>query len=106
MRRTHLRRHENILKRLLVHVSGLNLGLLMRTRFGVGTPRGLQGRADLLTRLVELLQRLWAVIVARCARRDRRGIALGLRLALRRGGRESAAGGAAPVAIAAFTTGC
>ena len=106
MRRTHLRRHENILKRLLVHVSGLNLGLLMRTRFGVGTPRGLQGRADLLTRLVELLQRLWAVIVARCARRHRRGIALGLRLALRRGGRESAAGGTAPVAIAAFTTGC
>ena len=40
MRRTHLRLHENILKRLLVHVSGLNLGLLMRTRFGVGTPRG------------------------------------------------------------------
>ena len=106
MRRTHLRRHENILKRLLVHVSGLNLGLLMRTRFGVGTPRGLQGRADLLTRSVELLQRLWAVIVARCARRHRRRIALGLRLALRRGGRESAAGGTAPVAIAAFTTGC
>jgi hypothetical protein len=44
MRRMHLRRHENILKRLLVHVSGLNLGLLMRKRFGVGTPCGLQGR--------------------------------------------------------------
>jgi hypothetical protein len=44
MRRTSLRRHANILKRLLVHVSGLNRGLLMRTRFGVGTPRGLQGR--------------------------------------------------------------
>ena len=44
MRRTHLRGHANILKRLLVHVGGFNLGLLMRTLVGVGTPRGLQGR--------------------------------------------------------------
>ena len=36
MRRTHLRGHENILKRLLVHVGGFNLGLFMRTLFGVG----------------------------------------------------------------------
>jgi transposase len=43
MRRTHLRTHARILKRLLVHVAGCNLGLLMRTLFGVGTPRGLQG---------------------------------------------------------------
>jgi len=44
MRRIHLRGHPNILKRLLVHVAALNLGLLMRTVCGVGTPRGLQGR--------------------------------------------------------------
>ena len=44
MRRTHLRGHANILKRLFVHVGGFNLGLLMRTLIGVGTPRGLQGR--------------------------------------------------------------
>jgi transposase len=44
MRRTHLRGHRNILKRLLLHVSGYNLGLLIRTMFGIGTPRGLQGR--------------------------------------------------------------
>jgi hypothetical protein len=44
MRRTHLRGHGNILKRLYVHVGGFNLGLLMRTLVGVGTPRGLQGR--------------------------------------------------------------
>jgi transposase len=43
MRRTHLRGHANILKRLLLHVSGFNLGLLMRTLFGIGTPRSLQG---------------------------------------------------------------
>ena len=35
----------NILKRLLVHVCGFNLGLLMRQLTGVGTPRSLQGRA-------------------------------------------------------------
>ncbi len=41
MRRTHLRGHENILKRLLVHVAGSNLGLLMRSRYRYGTPKGL-----------------------------------------------------------------
>ena len=41
---THLRGHDNILKRLLVHTGGFNLGLLMRALVGVGTPRGLQGR--------------------------------------------------------------
>ena len=44
MRRTHLRGHSNILKRILIHVSGFNLGLIMRQLIGVGTPRGLQGR--------------------------------------------------------------
>lgn len=43
MRRTHLRKHNNILKRLLIHVAGANLGLLLRNQYGVGTPRGLQG---------------------------------------------------------------
>jgi transposase len=40
MRRTHLRGHENILKRLLIHASGFNFGLLLRGIFGVGTARG------------------------------------------------------------------
>jgi transposase len=44
MRRVHLRGHTNILKRLLIHTGGFNLGLLMRQLMGVGTPRGLQGR--------------------------------------------------------------
>jgi transposase len=43
MRRVHLRGHTNILKRLLIHVGALNLGLLMRAVCGIGTPRGLQG---------------------------------------------------------------
>src|SRR6266480_1261432 len=43
LRRTHLRGHQNSLKRLLVHAGAFNLGLLMRKAFGRGTPRGLQG---------------------------------------------------------------
>jgi transposase len=45
MRRTHLRRHENILKRLLIHVAGFNLSLILRQVLGLGTARGLQGLA-------------------------------------------------------------
>ena len=44
MRRVYLRGQTNILKRLLIHISGFNLGLLMRQLIGVGTPRGLQSR--------------------------------------------------------------
>lgn len=40
MRRAHLRHDENILKRLLIHVGGFNLGIVMRKLFGCGTPRG------------------------------------------------------------------
>ena len=48
MRRTHLRGHANIRKRLLIHHAGFNLGLLMRQRFGFGKPRALQGLRGLL----------------------------------------------------------
>jgi transposase len=44
MRRVHLRGHNNILKRVLLHAAAFNLGLLMRKLTGVGTPRSLQGR--------------------------------------------------------------
>lgn len=60
MRRTHLRGHANILKRLLVHVGGFNLGLFMRTRFGIGTPRSLQGHSAAAMALVVAL---WTHIV-------------------------------------------
>ena len=56
MRRTHLRGHQNILKRLLIHAGGFNLGLLIRSILGVGTPRGLQGRlAAVLAAVVTLI---------------------------------------------------
>jgi transposase len=59
MRRTHLRHHENIAKRLLIHIAGFNLGLLMRKRFGVGKPRVLQGgSAALYAALVAFLDTL------------------------------------------------
>ena len=48
MRRTHLRGHANILKRLVIHAGAFNLGLMLRTLIGVGTPRGLQGRVAAL----------------------------------------------------------
>src|SRR5262249_17850387 len=44
MRRTHLRGHANILKRLLVHAGAFNLGLLMRQARGRGTPPPRPGR--------------------------------------------------------------
>ena len=56
MRRTHLKGHARILKRLLIHVAGCNLALVMRTLFGLGTPRGLQGLArDLFYTLFALI---------------------------------------------------
>jgi transposase len=58
MRQTHLRKHNNILKRLLVHVAGINLGLLLRSVYGIGTPRGLQGLSVSL--------HFWVVLLA-CA---------------------------------------
>jgi len=39
MRRTHLRKHQNILKRQLIHVAGFNLSLIFRKLLGAGTPR-------------------------------------------------------------------
>src|SRR5229473_5956511 len=65
MRRTHLRGHANILKRLLIHAAGFNLGLVMRNSIGVGTPRGLQGALQaLLGSLTCLTSSLGAVLDA------------------------------------------
>lgn len=44
LRRVYLRGHRNILKRILVHVAGFNLGLVMQKIAGHGTPRSLQDR--------------------------------------------------------------
>src|SRR5438876_1158101 len=57
LRRAHVRGPEDVLKRLLVHASAFHLGLWMRTLFGIGTPRALQGR---LAALATLLSTLWS----------------------------------------------
>jgi transposase len=64
LRRAHVRGHENVLKRLLVHASGFNLGLMMRTRFGIGTPRALQGRAAAVVAVLSIVWNLMSDLVA------------------------------------------
>jgi transposase len=63
MRRVHLRGHTNIMKRLLIHTGGFNLGLLMRQLIGLGTPQGLQGRLmAVVATLCSLIRLLWGVV--------------------------------------------
>jgi transposase len=62
LRRVYVRGRRNIRKRVLVHVAACNLGLLMRTQFGIGTPRSLQGLA---VAACVLILTLWAT-VKRC----------------------------------------
>ena len=57
MRRTHLRGRENILKRLLIHIGGFNLGLVMRRRSGIGKPRRAQdGRGEAVCAAIWVLR--------------------------------------------------
>lgn len=68
MRRTHLRMRNNILKRLLIHVAGFNLGLILRKLIGFGTARGLQ---DLAARILGLIWAVWCNLgkqIERCRR--------------------------------------
>ena len=62
MRRVWLRGHQNIKKRLLMHVAGFNLSLVMRTVLGRGTPRGFQGLRAAFFALIALAGSLLRVI--------------------------------------------
>jgi transposase len=55
MRRVHLRRKDNIAKRVLLHAAAFNLSLILRHMLGVGTARQ---AADLLTALCFAILRL------------------------------------------------
>jgi len=55
MRRVHLRGRANILKRYQVHVAALNLGIVLRSLIGLGTPRGFQGKKALLAHALSSL---------------------------------------------------
>ena len=57
MRRTHLRGHENILKRLLIHGGAFNLSLVLRKERGAGTPRGLAEAKKAFDWLLETVRR-------------------------------------------------
>jgi transposase len=59
MRRTHLRGHDTIAKRLIVHAAGFNLGLLLRHVIGIGKPRQLQDFPGLLFTLLLWFCGLW-----------------------------------------------
>ena len=59
MRRVYLRGRSNILKRLLIHIAGFNLSLIMRQLLGAGTPRGV---AALLKALRTLFNALLAAL--------------------------------------------
>ena len=62
MRRTHLRGHRNILKRLLIHVGAFNLSLIFRSLLGSGTPREYKNRQSwLLFALLLLFHRYSAL---------------------------------------------
>jgi len=69
LRRTHLRGHQNILKRLFVHAGAFNLSVFMRQAFGRGTPRGLQGHrfgpGPLEIAFGMLLERVWTAVARR-----------------------------------------
>ena len=56
MRRTHLRGHQNILKRQLIHVGAFNLSLILRQLLGAGTPREWRNRCGVLLLLVYFLR--------------------------------------------------
>jgi transposase len=57
LRRMHVRRRVNVLKRLLLGAASYNLALLMRTLTGVGTPRSLQGHLAALCRALRIAYR-------------------------------------------------
>jgi hypothetical protein len=68
MRRTHLRQHGNIIKRLLIHASEFNLGLVTRQACGYGTPRGFGDAAQACTLALRILcclvrRAVWAEFV-------------------------------------------
>ncbi len=74
MRRTHLRHHENILKRVLVHGAGFNLSLVMRALLGFGKPRRVQdGFAVVLARFLSFWRVLtaWIAVLGGCHRVSR-----------------------------------
>jgi transposase len=66
LRRTHLRGHPNILKRLLIHVGAFNLSLVLRKKLGAGTPRGLAALKKVLWCSLERFFEAFGAVLRRC----------------------------------------
>lgn len=92
-RRVRLRGRANVRERYLGHVAAMNLGLVLRSLFGSGTPRGLAAARKGLGPVVELVIAVIAAVVTGLAAIR---LALGRRslAALGRWGHVSAAGAA------------
>ena len=70
-RRVWVRGIEAVRKRYLLHVAARNLGVLMRTLFGLGTPRSLQGRQRTVWGALNAIVRLLgARVLVRLASHD------------------------------------
>jgi transposase len=109
MRRTHLRGHENIAKRILVHVAGFNLGLLMRRTFGVGKPRCLQGRLAVVRAALSAVLATVAALFSAARREFGPDVAAGARVGsvgIPRRIRSAAAWTTTRLTTAASSTGC
>ena len=63
LRRLHVRGRENVQKKLLLQAVACNLALLLRQKWGAGTPRGLHDRVG---GLFFAILRLLAVVAGRC----------------------------------------
>lgn len=72
MRRTHLRKHENILKRLLIHAGAFNLSLIFRRKLGAGKPKECKRRLEALKGGLTkgLRSSLWKLIAFRQRRQS------------------------------------
>ena len=57
LRRMHLRGHGNIIKRMLIHVAGFNLSILLRRVLGAGTPRELGSVSAAFSKLIAAVGR-------------------------------------------------
>ena len=63
-RRSWIRGLPEVAKRYLMQVAGHNLGILMRTLFGIGKPRALQGSSGAFARLCATVRWLTGAIVS------------------------------------------
>ena len=68
LRRVHVRGHYKIRKRMLLHAGAFNLSLVMRSLFGFGTPRGLQGLAAASAALADASARNFSAFLGQIGR--------------------------------------